>query len=196
MCGELPDRAPGKLGPTWALVPKARTRARARESRTGGPASGSRAPALILQPALRRLDTSHSPPEVKTSRRETPRRTPAHLRVPAADSRGRAPPREPPRGPAGPSAHAGRRLLIRRSARDRAAPERRTKGRAGRVRCPAASPGLPVPTAASLTRNRGPHRPSPASVRGTPAPLMLRTVGREAPASARAQRRGARAAHC
>lgn len=47
-----------------------------------------------------------------------------------------------------------------------------------------------------LTRNRGPQSPSPAGVHGAPAAFMPRTVGREAPASARAQHPGARAAHC
>lgn len=145
-----------------------------------GREAGLRAPSVRgsnsrAGPEKWRLDTSHRPSEVKTSRREARRRTPARLRVPAAASR----------GPAGPRAHPGRRRrLIRSCARDRTAPERRTKGRAGWVRCPVASPGLPVPTAASLTWNRGPHRPSPAGVRGTPAPLMLRTVSRNAPASA------------
>lgn len=47
-----------------------------------------------------------------------------------------------------------------------------------------------------LTRNRGPHSPSPTGVRRAPAAFMPRTVGREAPSSARAQHQGARTAHC
>lgn len=74
------------------------------------------------------------------------------------------------------------------------------------IRSQLSSPPLPLqlhgsrrcarPDAATSVRNRGPQSPSPAGVHGAPAAFMPRTVGREAPASARAQHPGARAAHC
>lgn len=190
----------GQRGPTWARVAKARPRVRAKEAGGGGSADGSPHPGFESSRQPRRAETLTP---VADPLRKPPADKPTDECRPGSGSRLRAPGRSflpgrggSPRGLAGAGAHPGRFLLSRSSAQDRAAPERRTKGRAGRVRCPAPSTGLPVPTATFLTRNRGPHSPSPAGVHGTPAPLMMRTVGREAPASAPAQRRGARTAHC
>lgn len=75
---EFPRREPGRV------LGKARPEARLRDSpRRGFEFSG---------PEKLRLDSTHRPREVKTSRREARRRTPARLRVPAADDRALPPP--------------------------------------------------------------------------------------------------------
>lgn len=100
--------------------------------------------------------------KVETSRGETRRRRPAQRRVPAADGRALAPPRSLPAARPAP----GRLLPVPRGARCRAAPERRTKGRAGRVWCPAPSPGLPVPRRPPLPGTEALTAPAPPACGG------------------------------
>lgn len=124
----------------------------------GGPASGSPRPGFEFSRPPRSGDlTPVTAPEANISRGETRSRKPARRRVSAADGRAPAPPREPPTARPAP----GRLLRVLRSAPWRAAPERRTKGRAGRVWCPAPSPGLPVPRRPLLPGTEALTAPAP-----------------------------------
>lgn len=173
---EFPRREPGRV------LEKARPEAQLRFWRPR---------VRILRPRRSRLDSTHRPLEVKTSRREARRRTPARLRVPAADDRARSSsvaspgPGRAQRTQASASSSGGERTGSRGPRKANKRPGRAAFQCPATVRQPAGSHGgLPLPEPRLSQAQPRRH------ARGTLAPLMLRTVGSKAPASAPTQRQG------
>lgn len=148
-------------------MPTAQTQVRPRGAWRWGCGFGLPASQLrILPPARRSGETSHSPPSGENLPRRNPdtnARSAPSLRCRRAGARsspgGSPRPRRAQRTP-------GRRRLVRRSARNRAAPESRTKGRAGWVRRPAPSPGLQVPRLPPLPGTAALTAPAPPTCGG------------------------------